>query len=137
MGKITTALPGGGVSVRDTRTLADAQVEAIARLQADLADRIAAGIVHSGKPLQIDDASTAHMTSSAALHLAGVFPAGFQWRMADNTFLPVTGPQMVTMAATAAARVVTLRRAYWAAVDAVRAATTREAADAVQAAWPA
>lgn len=120
----------------DNRTLAEAQAEAFARIEAEFAARIAVGIQHVGRPLDIDEASTTRMTAAAALHLAGTFPANFAWRMADNSFLPLTGPQMVAMAAAAAARVLALRQARWAARDAVRAATTREAADSIAAVWP-
>ena len=120
----------------DNRTLDEARAGNLARIEREFADRVAAGITFSGRPLEIDDASQAHMNAAASLQLAGVFPASFEWRMADNSFLPVTGPQMVTLAQTAAARVYALRRARWAARDAIRAAPTRAAADAVQATWP-
>lgn len=120
----------------DGRSLAEAQAEAFARIDAEYAARIAAGMTHAGRPVEIDEASTARMNAAASLHLAGVFPAGFAWRMADNGFLPLTGPQMVALAAAAAARVLALRQARWAARDAIRNATTRAAADAVTATWP-
>jgi hypothetical protein len=126
----------GTRTVTDNRTLADAQAEAFARIDAEFAARIAAGMQHAGRPVEIDEASTARMNAAASLHLAGIFPAGFEWRMGDNGFLPITGPQMVALAAAAAARVLALRKARWAARDAIRAATTREAADAVTATWP-
>jgi hypothetical protein len=123
--------------VTDARTLADAVAEAIARIDADFAQRITAGMTWSGKPLQIDPASTANMTSVSALTSKGsALPADFAWRMGDNTFLPMTAAQQASMAAAAAAYVMALRKAMWAAKDAARAARTREEADAVQVAWP-
>jgi hypothetical protein len=127
----------GSAVVVDNRSLADAQAERIEALKAERDALLDQGITFGGKPVQIDAASTANMNAAASLHLAGIFPAGFRWRMADNSFLTVTGPQMVALAATAAARVYAVRAAYWAAADAVRAATTRKAADAVTATWPA
>lgn len=128
----------GTETVIDDRTLADAQAARIDALLAELAQQIAAGITHAGKPLQIDDPAQQRMAAVVTQITAGVpLPPSFAWRMADNTFLPLTGPQMIGMAAVAAARVYALRVAYWQALDTVRAATTREAADAVTAAWPA
>jgi hypothetical protein len=129
--------PDGRVEHYDTRTLAEAQADRIDALKAKRDALLAQGVAFGGSFAQIDRDSTANMNAAASLHLAGIFPADFRWRMADNTFLPVTGPQMVALAATAAARVYALRAAYWVARDAVMAATTREEADAITAAWPA
>jgi hypothetical protein len=127
----------GTVTVTDTRTLAEAQAEAAARIEAEYAAQIAIGAEYGDKPLQIDPASTANMTAVAAQISAAVpLPAGFAWRMADNTFLPVTPEQMIALAAAASARVMALRKAMWAAKDAARAAETNDAADAIRATWP-
>jgi len=136
IGRTLIGNAAGAVTVTDTRTLAEAQADRIDALKAERDALIDAGVIYNDKPVQIDDASTARMNAAASLHLAGIFPAGFRWRMADNTFLAVTGPQMVALAATAAGRVYALRAAYWAARDAVAATTTREAADAIKATWP-
>lgn len=126
----------GTRTVTDNRTLEDAQAERIEGLKAERDALLAQGVPFGGSFAQIDRDSTANMNAAASLHIAGIFPANFRWRMADNTFLPVTGPQMVALAAAAAARVYALRAACWVAVDAVRAAKTREEADAVAANWP-
>jgi hypothetical protein len=134
------AFPDGRVEtyVDDRRTLAQAQADRIDALRTELLQQVAAGITHAGKPLQIDEPAQQRMAAVVTQVTAGVpLPPSFSWRMADNTFLALTGPQMIGMAAVAAARVYALRVAFWQATDAVRAATTREAADAVTAAWPA
>lgn len=129
--------PGGTVDTIDLRSLPVAIAEAIERLETEYAEQIALGTTYAGKPLQIDRDSTANMTAMAAQVTAGIqLPDGFSWRMADNTFLPVTGAQVIALGATAAARVYALLRVLWAAKDAARAATTREEADAVTATWP-
>jgi hypothetical protein len=121
----------------DNRTLAEAQAEALARIDAEFVEREAAGITWQGKPLWIDERSTQRMTSMVVSTAAGVpLPPGFAWRMGDRTFLPLDAAGLVAMAAAAAARVQALRRARWAAIDAVMAATTRAEADAVAPVWP-
>lgn len=137
MPKIAFYAPDGMRWV-DDRTLAEAQQEAIDRAEAEYVAQIAKGTTYGGKPLQIDPASQANMTAVAAQIGAEVpLPAGFAWRMGDNTFLPVTPTQMIGLATTASARVMALRKAMWAAKDAARAAKTNDEADAVRAEWPA
>lgn len=127
----------GVLHVFDDRTLADAVAENVARLEREYEAQIALGTTYAGKPLQIDPASTANMTAMAAQVTAGIpLPAGFAWRMGDNTFLTVTDQQVIGLGATAAARVYVLLKALWSAKDAARAAKTREEADAVTAKWP-
>jgi len=127
----------GTTTVSDTRTIAEAQDDAITRVEAEYEVQIAAGAVYAGRPLQIDRESTADMTAMAAQVTAGIpLVPNFAWRMADHTYLPVTGQQVIELGATAAARVYALRLALWAAKDAARAATTREEADATVAEWP-
>lgn len=129
--------PGGTRTVVDDRTLSESIAEAVERIRAEYDAQIAKGTLYSGRPLQIDPASTANMTAVAAQVGAGIaLPADFAWRMGDNTFLPVTGNQVIGLATTASARVMALRKAMWAAIDAARAAKTVAAADAVKAAWP-
>lgn len=124
-------------TVIDNRTLAEAQAERLNALKRELAAEIAKGITYSGKPLQIDDTSTDRMTAMVLRAQARGLPPGFAWRMGDNTALPIATPaEMIALADAAALRVMALRAAYWTAADAVRATTTREDADAVQAAWP-
>lgn len=126
----------GRVVVTDRRTLPEAQAEAVERLRGEFDAQVAKGAIYSGKPIQIDDASQMRMAAVVTQITAGVpLPAGFAWRCADNSYLPVNTNQMVGLAAAAAARVMALRVALWAAVDAARAAKTREEADAVKAAW--
>lgn len=127
----------GTRTIVDNRTVADARGQALARIDAEFAAQIAAGITHAGKPLEIDEASQGRMGDmmTRARSRAGL-PAGFAWRMGDNSFLPLTAAELEDMAIAASDRVIALRRARWAARDAVRAAATREAADAVQATWP-
>jgi hypothetical protein len=138
MARSTHIALDGTRTVTDARTTADAIAEALARIDAEFSAKIAAGMDWQGKPLQIDDRATANMTSVAAFtSKANPLPAGFAWRMGDNTFLPMTATEQATMAATAASYVMALRRAMWAAKDAARAATTREEADAIRPAWPA
>lgn len=135
--RIETATLDGRVIVTDARALPDAIAENVERLRAEYDAQIARGVTYSGRPVQIDEASQGRMTAVVTQINAGVaLPPGFAWRMADNSYLPVTGPQMIGLASAASARVMALRKALWAAVDAVRAAKDREAADAVKAVWP-
>lgn len=129
-------LPGG--QRVDSRTLAEAQTDAIAALRADFDAQVAKGVGYSGKSIQIDPASTANMAAVVTQITAGVaLPVGFAWRCADNSSLPLNSNQMVGLATVASARVMALRVALWAAVDAVRAAQTVAAVDAVKVSWPA
>lgn len=117
--------------------LADAIATAIGRIRAEFDAHINAGIVWGGRPLQIDDDSTARMAAVVVQTLVGApLPAGFAWRMGDNTYLPIDAAGVHVMAATAAGRVMALRAALWAAVDAARAATTNAEAEGVTARWP-
>ena len=128
----------GRVAVTDNRTLADAQAEAVERLRGEFDAQVAKGAVYSGKPIQIDDASQMRMAAVVTQITAGVaLPAGFAWRMGDNTYLPVTSAQMVALAAAASARIMALRAALWPAIDAARVARNIAAADAIKANWPA
>lgn len=86
---------------------------------------------YAGRTLQIDDESCALLTSAQAMAALGALPHGFAWRMADNSFLPLDALELATMAIKAGAWVYELRVAMWAALDAIRAAETVEAVQAV------
>ena len=136
--KIIIFRADGSRETIDNRTLADAQIEAVERLQAEFAAQVAKGTTYSGKPLQIDDASQMRMAAVVTQITAGVpLPAGFAWRCADNSYLPVNTNQMVGLAAAASARIMALRAALWPAIDAARVARNIAAADAIKANWPA
>jgi hypothetical protein len=122
----------GTPTIVDTRTVSEAQAEAVDRIRAAYERELARGMPWAGKTLQIDDASINRLTAVAAAAANGVgLPPGFAWRMADNSALPLTQPAFVSMASAAFAHVNALRQRLWAAVDTARAAPTREDADKV------
>jgi hypothetical protein len=127
----------GSRTTIDDRTLADAVAGNLARIDREYEARLSVGIVWNGKPLEIDEASQGRMGDMVNRARSRVgLPADFAWRMADNSMMPMTATDLENMAIAASDRVIALRRARWAARDAVRRATTREAADGVQASWP-
>lgn len=103
-----------------------ARAPKLAAIEAEFATRLAAGLPYADKVLQVDESSQGRMTSVATLALcveqgqAGMsWPVGFAWRMADNSFLPRTAAQMLSMAQAAAGYVLRLRVNRWALRDAV------------------
>ena len=96
---------------------------------------------HRGKIIQIDDTSRSNIISMALLAKlvvdatpGVVWPADMAnigWRTRDNSYLPMTAPQMVTMALTAAARFMMLRYRFGALKDAVSASQTAEEIEAI------
>ena len=103
--------------------------------------RVTAGVAHRGKIIQIDDTSRSNIISMALLAKlvvdatpGVVWPADMAnigWRTRDNSYLPMTAPQMVTMALTAAARFMMLRYRFGALKDAVSASQTAEEIEAI------
>lgn len=104
-----------------------------------LAARLAAGMPWQGKVLQIDDASQSRILAGKALADAGTLPAGFAWRMADNSALLLDAAGMQAMAEAAGTYVYALRAHYWSLVDAIAAAPDLAAVEAIDvtAGWPA
>lgn len=121
-----------GRLVRDDRTLEDAQAEALERVVVCFDQAVAAGMPWAGKVVQIDDEARANMTSMVLAVQLGLLPPDFAWRMADNSFLPLDGAGMQAMAGAAMGYYLGLRRRLWAARDAIRATTAREATDVVE-----
>ena len=121
-----------GVLIRDDRSLADTQAEALERVSGAFDLAVDAGMPWAGKVVQIDDEARANMTSMVLAAQLGLLPRDFAWRMADNTFLPMDGVGMQAMAGAALGYYLGLRRRLWAVRDAIRATTTRDEADAVQ-----
>lgn len=120
-----------GVLIDDPRTLGDARQEALDRADICFGQALDAGMAWAGKVLQIDEASRQNLTSAALGAQLGLLPPGFAWRMADNTFLPLTAPELIAMAGAGMAHYLALSGRRWAMRDAARAATTREEADAI------
>jgi hypothetical protein len=122
----------GTVVVIDDRSLADAQTEAVERLRAAYDRELARGMPWGGKVLQVDEASIGRITATAAAVANNVpLPAGFAWRMLDNSGLTMDRAGFLAMATAAFAHVNTLRARMWAAIERARAAATREDADKV------
>lgn len=97
-----------------------------------------AGMPWAGKVLQIDDASRqniGNMALLAGLVVQGVegmeWPADMAWRMADNSWLPLSAGEMLTMASAVVDRYRALRLNVAALKDALAAAVTVEAIAAV------
>lgn len=97
-----------------------------------------AGMAWSGKVLQIDDAGRQNIGNMALLaslvvqNVAGMeWPDGMAWRMADNSWLPISAGEMLTMASAVADRYRALRLNVAALKDALAAASTLEAIAAV------
>lgn len=118
----------------------------LAAIEAEFTRRIALGLAYGGATLQIDDSSQQRLAAVATLALgveqgqAGMaWPPGFAWRMADNSFLPRSAAQMLSMAQAAAGYVLALRVNRWALRDAVNdAEATAAEIDAVDCdtGWP-
>ncbi|MBX9698602.1 MAG: DUF4376 domain-containing protein [Acetobacteraceae bacterium] len=120
-----------GVLIADDRSEAEVREEALARVAAGFDLAIAAGMPWAGKVLQIDDASRANLTSAALGAQIGLWPPGGAWRMADNSFLALTAPELVAMAGAAMGHYLALRQRMWARRDAARAAKDRDEADRI------
>ena len=120
-----------GVLIDDPRSLEEARQEALDRAEICFGQALDAGMPWAGKVLQVDEASRQNLTSAALGAQLGFLPPGFAWRMADNTFLPLTAPERIAMAAAGMAHYLALSGRRWAMRDAARAAATREEADEI------
>lgn len=91
-----------------------------------------------GATLQIDDASLNRITAASTGAQAGALPAGFAWRMADNSALPLDAAGMIALGTAALDYVYALRAQYWALVDAATNAADAAALAAIDptAGWP-
>ncbi|MBW6402022.1 DUF4376 domain-containing protein [Roseomonas sp. HJA6] len=118
--------------------LAVAQAARKAAARQGLDARIAAGMPYGGATLQIDETSQARI-SAAVLLAQYELPAGFAWRMADNSAVPIDAAGMIAMGRQAAEYVAALRAHYWGLADAIAAAPDAAALDAIDlaAGWPA
>lgn len=113
-----------------------AEIEKRELIEALFAAKVAAGVPHRGKVIQIDDTSRSNIISMALLAKLVIdgtpsvnWPADMTnigWRTKDNSYLTMTAPQMVTMALTAAGRFMMLRYRFGALKDAVAAAQSAE-----------
>jgi hypothetical protein len=139
----------GETEVIDTRDLAEAQGEALARIAVHYEAIIAAGVIVSvqgrSKIYQIDDAARINMAGAAADAAAvlqgtpgAIWPADFSWIAADNTEQPMSAADCFAWAQAI--------KSYWTAVafanralkNQVLALTSREECDAldVSRGWP-
>lgn len=104
---------------------------------------VAGGVSHRGKIIQVDDASRSNIISMALTaklvidNTAGVaWPADMTnvgWRTKDNTYLPMTAPQMVAMALACMQRFMAMRYRFGALKDALAAARTVAEVEAIDA----
>lgn len=128
-----------GVALYSEPALAKARREKRAALLTLFAAKQAAGIVYAGKPLQLRDEDLPRIEGAAvqafmvASGLPGLsWPAGFAWRMGDNSFLPLpTASTMIDLAAAAASAYGALRQQLWALKDAIDAAATPAEVEAI------
>lgn len=104
----------------------------------ELNARIEAGMPWMGKVADIDDLSTARMTSVTVAAQVGLVSGGIEWRMHDNSMLMLDAGMVVAMASAAFGYVNGLRQHYWSLVDAVMAAPDAEALAVIDptADWP-
>lgn len=104
----------------------------------ELEKRIDAGLPWQGKVADIDDLSTARMTSVTVAAQTGILGGGIPWRMKDNTALIVDAPGIVALSSAAFAYIAALRNHYWSIVDDAMAAPDAETLDAIDpvAGWP-
>lgn len=119
------------VSDTDTRVLAEAREEAVQRLRWQFGQTVAKGMPWRNKTLQIDDASRAHLDAACLRAQRGTLPAGFAWRMADNTTLALDAAGMIATAEAAMDFYLALRQRLWIAVEKANAAPDNAAADGV------
>lgn len=122
---------GALLSLTDDRTVAQARAEASDRIRWHFSQAVAQGMPWRNKTLQIDDASRAHLDAACLRAQRGTLPAGFAWRMADNTTLPLDAPGMIAMAEAAMDFYLALRQRLWTAAEKAAAAPDNNAADAV------
>lgn len=101
--------------------------------------KVAAGVAHRGKVIQVDDTARSNIISmalTAKLAIDGAVPwpaemTNVGWRTKDNSYLPMTAPQMMTMALTCMQAFMAMRYRYGALKDAVTAAPDAAAVDAI------
>lgn len=103
-----------------------------------LARKIVDGMPWLGKVISLDQASIVNINAVVSLAQAGGLAEGVTWRTADNTPLALDAAGMVEMGKAAGQYYVALRMAYWAHVDAAKAAPDAEALAAVDptTGWP-
>ena len=146
MAALQWPVDGGERPTADEIAAEMARAPKLVAIEAEFAARLAVGLPYGNKVLQVDEASQQRLAAVATLALgveqgqAGMaWPPGFAWRMADNSFLPRTAAQMLSMAQAAAGYVLALRVRRWALRDEVNdpEATAGEiAAVVVEAGWP-
>lgn len=122
-----------------------ARASKLAAAAAAFAGQVAAGITFGGKLLQIRDTDRANITGQAARAVAALtagsgvtWPSNFAWRMADNSYLPLPTPaDMLALGEAVSDRYAALRLRFGQLKDAIAAAETVEALDAldVDAGW--
>ena len=118
----------GAMTLIDDRTREDVAAEMKMTFDTMIED----GMPYAGKVLQIDEESIGRMTTVAASIGAGVaLPAGFAWRMKDNSSVAMDETAFLAMATAAFDYVNALRVRMWTAIDAARSAATDAAARAV------
>lgn len=111
---------------------------------AQLAARVVAGRAYNGQTYQIDEASQGRIAAVAASAVASLVQGGpaweaVAWRTAGNGFVTYsTALDFLAFAAAMKTRVQALRARYWAIVDAVDAAQSVAAVNAIDptADWP-
>lgn len=104
-----------------------------AEVEARLHEALAGGMSYQGVPLQIrepDQQNIIAMSQAAALAAAGsiAWDPTFEWRMGDDSYLPLPQPaHMIALAAAAMAEVKRLRGVAWGHKDALDLLQSAEA----------
>lgn len=129
-------LTGGGTP--DPVDLSDLKSAKKMEIEAAFAAAVAAGMPYGGKVLQIDDASRQNIAAVATRaigvvqSIAGMtWPAGFAWRMADNSYLTISAATFLAMGQAAADRYTALILHRGVLKDAVAAAADAAAIDVI------
>jgi hypothetical protein len=101
--------------------------DVLALISARYQSALAAGLAYGGKMLQIREQDQANLTTMGnearwAKAAGAVWPVGFAWRMADDSFLAMpTADAMIGLAEAAKTEVYRLRRVKWLHVEALLA----------------
>lgn len=134
----------GTITVTDTRTLADAQNEALTRLANFYNSLYAAGFNYNGKNVQIDPASLQNVNAAASMAIAAqatnaAWPQSYVWITTDNSTLALTtAPAVIAFGVAIGNYVTTLIMTNRALKNAIAALTTIAVCDAfdVMQGWP-
>ncbi len=136
-----TMVATGAVQIIDTRDLADAQNDALARLDLQFNSLVNGGRNYNGKNFQIDDNSRLNIAGAAqmaSIALAAQQAYSQAWIATDNTTVTFDGAGMIAFGVNVGIYYSALVLANRTAKDAITACTTVAACDAfdVTQGWP-